>query len=84
MSFIMFTIMDYMLDYIITSIFQVYHDILHRLNSISWKTVSRKFFILIPVRHGGPLYLNIFLKMSVLCFVFFIAINNYNGVWNVF
>ena len=45
MSFIMFTIMDYMLDYIITSIFQVYHDILHRLNSISWKTVSRKFLL---------------------------------------
>ena len=83
MSFIMFTIMDYMLDYIITSIFQVYHDILQRLNSISWKTVSRNFFTLIPVRHGGPLYLNIILKMSVLCFVFIIAINN-NGVSNAF
>ena len=63
--------------------FQVYHDILHRLKSISWKTVSRKFFTLIPVCHGGPLYLNIFVKMSVLRFVFFIAINN-NGVSDAF
>ena len=50
------SIIDYMLDYIISWKFEVSHDILHLLKSISCKTVSRIFFFTSPIRHGGPLY----------------------------
>ena len=73
-----------MLDYVISWTCEVCHDIL-TLQSISCKTVSKNISItsLSWWTLVFLLCLNIIFKMSVLCFVFIIAINN-NGVSNAF